>query len=786
MAKSPNIGLHLTAINDTDKTFLDYRNELSGTDADSNMMILDKAVGDAQKAIISNKQGSDSRFSSIDNNISRLQQQLTSPFNFKGTVADMAALNAIKNPAQNDTYYVISEKCRYSWTWSVWQQSSMEESKYADELADLKSALTVAYALLDTTYNTQYLFNSSAIHGSYYTRQNDTITTINNATYVRYPKISSLSSGTYSFIGLARGYSFVEYVSDGSLHTFTELGATTTKGTLAIPEAFNLYATGSENTYTTSMFVDAESIPETYIEGRYNAESDALDQKMDVPENTGTYGQILMSNGDGTTSWINQQDSAFEDELEEIRDQLFNKNNMRSTLYSPNVTPVINHAYINVNGEEIAEPETSTYNVTDYIDVVSGAKITYKNLYLLTGGAYWAFYNAKYGLVESFKPTNDGAEHTITVPDSASFIRFSVKGSDVGRFTANLSYRDYLSFDVPEYYFTNDYLQSKVARIREVIRETEGNCDVFLFITDMHWLLNAQKSPALINYISKRLNIPRLIDGGDRANGINIECNVAIRKCFQGKEYFTVGNHEYINGLVDYDGNITSTFISDDGAMYAEYNAARDDVNTDNISRGYYYFDNPVQKIRYIILASFTYNGGTAAGGGYEDAQLTWFSNVVNNTAAGWHVLVITHFLVSTTLAPYRKRFTDVLTNYTGDATIIGMVEGHTHFDQVFSSDDSSATIVDGVYTTSALPILSVTCDKNTPWYSKDDPSVSETYLEDRISGTIKEQAFDVIVINKTDKVLHQIRIGCPIRDGRDPSTWTEMEERKTAFYHST
>lgn len=140
MAKSPNIGLHLTAINDTDKTFLDYRNELSGTDADSNMMILDKAVGDAQKAIISNKQGSDSRFSSIDNNISRLQQQLTSPFNFKGTVADMAALNAIKNPAQNDTYYVISEKCRYSWTWSVWQQSSMEESKYADELADLKSA----------------------------------------------------------------------------------------------------------------------------------------------------------------------------------------------------------------------------------------------------------------------------------------------------------------------------------------------------------------------------------------------------------------------------------------------------------------------------------------------------------------------------------------------------------------------------------------------------------------------------------------------------------------------
>lgn len=651
-----------------------------------------------------------------------------------------------------------------------------------DAVSDLKSALNdesnMVNDVLDIDYNKQYLRNSSWIAGGYYSKVNDEVVVTQNDGYKHYPVITELPAGTYSFYNLARGYSIVQYISDDSLHTFTELGATTTRGTLTIPEPFNLFASNTaEAVY--GMFTNDLSYPSSYVEGIYKAESKALNRKMDNPLVDGEYGQILMSNGDGTTSWTNQ-----EDELTEIRNQIFDKNTVRNALYAPNVTPVINNAYINVNGEEIAE--TGTWNVTDYIDVVPNAKITYTNLYLLTGPVYWAFYNAKYGLVESFKPTNDGAEHTITVPESASFIRFSVRGSDVGRFTASISYRDYLSFDVPEYYFTNDYLQSKVTRIREVIRETEGNCDVFLFITDMHWLLNAQKSPALINYISKRLNIPRLIDGGDRANGINIECNVAIRKCFQGKEYFTVGNHEYINGLVDYDGNITRTFIADDGAMYAEYNASRDDVNTDNISRGYYYFDNPVQKIRYIILASFTYNGGTAAGGGYEDAQLTWFSNVVNNTEAGWHILVITHFLVSTTLAPYRKRFTDVLTNYTGDATIIGIVEGHTHFDQVFSSDDSSATVVDGVYTTSALPILSVTCDKNTPWYSEDDPSVSETYLEDRTSGTIKEQAFDVIVVNKKDNVLHQIRIGCPIRDGIDPSTWTEMEERKTAFYHST
>ena len=78
-----------------------------------------------------------------------IRLQLTSPFNFKGDVADLTALEAIQNPAQNDTYYVTSLMCRYSWTGSAWAQSSLGESEYEDELSDVKNALTKASTMTE-------------------------------------------------------------------------------------------------------------------------------------------------------------------------------------------------------------------------------------------------------------------------------------------------------------------------------------------------------------------------------------------------------------------------------------------------------------------------------------------------------------------------------------------------------------------------------------------------------------------------------------------------------------
>lgn len=45
---SPNIGLHLTE-SDERRNYMELRLEISGTDEDSNMMIIDREIGDIKK-----------------------------------------------------------------------------------------------------------------------------------------------------------------------------------------------------------------------------------------------------------------------------------------------------------------------------------------------------------------------------------------------------------------------------------------------------------------------------------------------------------------------------------------------------------------------------------------------------------------------------------------------------------------------------------------------------------------------------------------------------------------
>ena len=73
--------------------------------------------------------------------IQDVRQRQTSPYNFKGKVAAMANLPSSGNTV-NDTYYVESAKYRVTWTGSAWQQSSMSESDYEDELATQRTALS--------------------------------------------------------------------------------------------------------------------------------------------------------------------------------------------------------------------------------------------------------------------------------------------------------------------------------------------------------------------------------------------------------------------------------------------------------------------------------------------------------------------------------------------------------------------------------------------------------------------------------------------------------------------
>ena len=305
---------------------------------------------------------------------------------------------------------------------------------------------------------------------------------------------------------------------------------------------------------------------------------------------------------------------------------------------------------------------------------------------------------------------------------------------------------------IPGYYFNGYYLQNKVTAIRNAILGTGDYLDVFFFITDMHWTLNQKHSPALINYIYQSTPIPKLFDGGDNADGF-MQMYDVLKSAYPGKVYPMAGNHEYFNSYGT-------------GAEYLANTMPLENIKSGDSSRCYYYFDDGLQKTRYIILAAYKKeNGGPVIG--YEQAQLDWLNGAMN-VEAGWKIIIFTHFFMNTMTGSIMSQDAyNLIEQHQHNGDVVAIIEGHQHFDGV-------------IRTATGIPVIGVTCDKNMPWINSD--TNMEPWLDDRTTGTIKEQAFDVMIVNHSAKTITQYRIGCPIRDGTDPETWTEMESRTISY----
>lgn len=302
---------------------------------------------------------------------------------------------------------------------------------------------------------------------------------------------------------------------------------------------------------------------------------------------------------------------------------------------------------------------------------------------------------------------------------------------------------------VPAYYLKADYLKNKIEAVRSLISASGGDYDAFVFCTDIHWLNNAKNSPAIIRYICRKLNIPRLMLGGDYADGINLDCNDAFNETIVGRIYRASGNHEYMNYFEE-DGVFSQRAISD-AEVWQYLNAATMDAVSGNPEECYFFVDNAIQKMRYIFLSVFT-DGSV---GKFTNEQEAWFRDVALNLPAGYTSVVISHFFVNVSYPSFTKEFTTIgakvatiVDAYNGPGEIACLLHGHTHI-------DLQTTTPGGV------PVFATTCDK----FRADNDETSETaaYIYGkRHEGTITEQAFDVVVIDKKNKLVTLVRIGAP------------------------
>ena len=301
-------------------------------------------------------------------------------------------------------------------------------------------------------------------------------------------------------------------------------------------------------------------------------------------------------------------------------------------------------------------------------------------------------------------------------------------------------------YNIPTYYRLNNYMTDKLAAIRSAILDSGGNYDSFIWITDCHWTSNAKNSPDLIKYILERIPIPRVFFGGDMGEGINLTALTAYKEAIKAKIYNTIGNHEYHNYYYDIDRPSSSLTMKDE-YLWEFYNSGMMDAVIGDAGRNYYYVDNPMQKMRYIILN--VYDEGTVAT--FEAAQQTWLSDIALNMPSGYTAIIICHQVA------YVNHNTGVLSfNYgaggeaiqnivdSSSAKIACILCGHTHFD--------------GIGTTSGgIPVIVSTCDKYKPVSGYDD-----WLTEYRFLHTITEQAFDVVIVDKKNEKITAVRIGCP------------------------
>ena len=301
---------------------------------------------------------------------------------------------------------------------------------------------------------------------------------------------------------------------------------------------------------------------------------------------------------------------------------------------------------------------------------------------------------------------------------------------------------------LPAYYFANDYVFKRRAVINKYLRENILLGDAFYFVTDTHWEFNQRHSPALIREINKKLNIQRVFHGGDLyhnspvADAYETDCvNAYLAGIGNDKVAVTLGNHEFLASETWADAFVRTS-------MHLE-NAQFGGPN-----KQYFYIDNLVKKIRYIVLYSYGQRDGGSYTYGYNDQeQMGWLNDVALNVESGWDIFIFTHYVTSPRLANNEyaaiggyDNFANLVNGYNGNGRIVAIITGHTHRDFVLLDRTN-------------MPIIITTCDNNAN-FTEDGISDFDNLQTPRTNGTVNEQAVDTVIYDRGNCLLHFIRLG--------------------------
>ena len=335
-----------------------------------------------------------------------------------------------------------------------------------------------------------------------------------------------------------------------------------------------------------------------------------------------------------------------------------------------------------------------------------------------------------------------------------TYVLFVVSYEDGRAFTAeDMPVRFYIpqANVLPAYWVPA--LEDARARIEQSRREFPNAAELF-YLTDVHWTDNAQHSPTILNHLSRELNIPYVVFGGDMIVRYNPDRDCAKREVtgFFGqldKELFvfsTLGNHDrnYSSGNT----NRALRFSESESHELYMSGIERFAVTEGDPSHGY--FDLPEQKLRMVQFYLSDSMFGMPEDS-YVDGALDWVEQKILELDRDWTVILFTHaysrgmsadgdLVITEKNRQISNRLLSIKEN--ARAELAFWITGHIHVDMLDQVTNGRTT----------LPLLSVLSDG---YKYASSPLAARMRV-----GTATEQAIDCIRIDPTSRTLHFIRIG--------------------------
>jgi hypothetical protein len=310
-----------------------------------------------------------------------------------------------------------------------------------------------------------------------------------------------------------------------------------------------------------------------------------------------------------------------------------------------------------------------------------------------------------------------------------------------------------------------DELTDAIGRIDEIRESASSYLSEFFFITDTHWIQNAQASPALINYMSEQLGVNNVVFGGDliyrynasKDSAINDEINSFYAAftdfCKNGENlriFSMLGNHDRNGSSNQPDASMR---LTEEEAYDLYLKRMEGWAVTEAGNPNHAYYDDTVNKVRYV---QFYFAGGQW--GMTEDANtptsLAWATEKIMELDETWTVVLFTHGFFcgtegsQTEITEESAKMEQAILKLKSEsrADIAAWITGHNHEDRAkvlqMTNPETGELVTE-------LLLLSFNADAYTH---------SSGYKMSL--GTVTEQCFSFIQVDALNKVIYVTGVG--------------------------